>query len=108
MTGHRCFDSLAESWGSLYQHVAQGAEEIRELLFGPVQDILGEEAAAGAQLFNLDFRGRSQYAPHFFELAGQQAAENGVDVPRCVEVAGLAKLRGVQGVVAEVLVVEGP
>jgi hypothetical protein len=84
----------------------QSAKEIGELLFGPIQHILREEAAAGAEFNHRDLFGSAQSTPHLVELARQQATENRMDIARGIEVAGLAELRGVARVVAEFVVVQ--
>ncbi len=58
----------------------QRAKEIRKLLFGPVQDVLREQAAAGAEFKQFNLLRRAERTPHFFELAGEEAAENGVHI----------------------------
>ena len=80
VTAQGFFDSLAQGGRAFHQNVAQGAKEIRKLLFRPVEHVLREQAAAGAEFDQFDLLGRAQGSPHFVELAGQKAAENGMDV----------------------------
>ena len=67
---------------------------------------MGEQAAAGAEFDQFDALGRAESAPHLVELAGQKAAEDGVDVARRVEIAGLAELLRVSRIVAKLGIVE--
>src|SRR6266581_9567276 len=97
--------ALAQSGRTLDQVVAQRAEELRKLLCRPVEHIGGKQAAARAEFHDLERLGlalvANQHTPHFFKLAGEQAAKNSVDVARGVEVSRLAELLLGAGVIAE-------
>ena len=80
VTSQSLFDSLAQGGRAFDQNVTQRAEEIRKFLFRPAEHVLREQAAAGAEFDQFDVLGRAEGAPHFVELAGQQAAEDGVHI----------------------------
>src|SRR3984957_9968166 len=84
----------------------QRTKEVGEFLLRPVEHVLREQAAPRTQFNDLDSRGRSESAPHLVELACQQTAEDSMHVARSIEIAGLAELRGVAGIIAEFRIVE--
>ena len=102
----RGLNALAQGGGGFNQYVMYRPKEFGKLFFGPVENVLREKAAAGAEFDYGDFFWCAEGAPHFFELACHQTSKYGVHVARGVEVAGLAELFGVAGVVAVVGIVE--
>src|ERR1700688_1485815 len=99
-------DSLAQSRRVFFQNIAHSPEEGGKLLFRPIQHILREEPAAGAEFSQQNVVRRPQHAPHLVELARQQASENRVHVTRSIKVARFAELRGIARVVAKLGIVK--
>jgi hypothetical protein len=84
---------------SLLQRVSEHGEEVGEFLIGPVEDVAGKESAAGAKFQDFKLRRAVECLPHFVELAGEQAAEDGVHVAWGIEVPGFSELIGVARII---------
>src|SRR5580693_2258808 len=80
MISQSLFDPLAQGGRTFEEDIAQGAIEVRKLLFRPVKNVLCKQASAGAEFEQFDSPRRTQGSPHFVELPRQKSAENGVDV----------------------------
>ena len=65
-----------------------------------------EQAPARAEFNDVDPARRAESTPHFFELAGQKASKDGVDVAGGVEIARFAELLRFARIVAEFGIVE--
>src|ERR1700756_2886844 len=93
--------AFAQRGRAFNQHIAQRAEEIRKLLFTPIENVLGKQPSTGTEFDDLDALRGAERSPHFFELASQKTSKNRMDVTRRVKVAGLAELLRVPRVITE-------
>jgi predicted polyphosphate/ATP-dependent NAD kinase len=79
--------------------IGESGKEVGEFLVGPIQHIAGEQAAAGTEFEDFDFRRAVERLPYLVELTCEQASEDSVNVARGIEVSGFAELFVVGGVV---------
>src|SRR5579864_1539144 len=100
------FEAFTQGRGLLAESVMHGGKEAREFLCGPVEDVAGERTASGAEFEQDERIRRAEDTPHFCKLVRHEASEDRVDIARCVEIASLAELIRVAGVIAEFLIVE--
>src|SRR5271165_1647791 len=90
----------------LNQRTVQRTGEFGKLFRRPVQHIARKQPASRTKFDYINSLGRIERAPHLFELPRQQSPENGMNIARSVEVAGLAELLSRLRVVAELWLVQ--
>src|SRR5215469_15425802 len=106
MSFHGSLDAFLQRRRVLRDVEVHRAEEIRELLFGPVQNVAGKVSAPGTLFEHQKRLRRAHQPPHLMKLPGQQSPEHCVHVARCVEVSRLSELRRIPPVVSEFPIVE--
>ena len=65
---------------AFHRNIAKALIKLRQAGLSELEDVASETTNTGASFDEEKFRGTIQLAPHFSELAGEQAAENGMDI----------------------------
>lgn len=74
------------------QGVGKCVKEVEEFPLGPIEDITGEKSSSWTKFEDFEARRAVERTPHLFELAGEKASENGMNIAGGKEVPGFAEL----------------
>src|SRR3954454_9931043 len=106
MAGKHAPEAVPQFGRLLGQRVVHRVKELRKLLLGPGEYILGKQPAARTEFQDFDLAGRAQGSPYFFKLSCQQPAEDCMDIAGSIKVSCLAKLFSVTRVVSKFRMVQ--